>query len=84
MNLPTVDVEQGTDDLRLRMIIDAEPECVKMLGPEHRRSKRSPDWGLGMIGMHERARACGLTLRVKSIPGEGTTEVLHIPAGASL
>ena len=40
--------------------------------------------GLGMIGMHERARACGLTLKVKSIPGEGTTAVVRIPAEACL
>jgi PAS domain S-box-containing protein len=40
--------------------------------------------GLGMIGMHERARACGLTLKVKSIPGEGTTAIVRIPADACL
>jgi PAS domain S-box-containing protein len=40
--------------------------------------------GLGMIGMHERARACGLTLKVKSIPGKGTTAVVRIPADACL
>jgi signal transduction histidine kinase len=38
--------------------------------------------GLGMIGMHERARSCGLTLKVKSTPGEGTTAIVRIPAGA--
>jgi PAS domain S-box-containing protein len=40
--------------------------------------------GLGMIGMHERARPCGLSLKVKSSPGEGTTAVVRIPAGACL
>ena len=40
--------------------------------------------GLGMIGMHERARAGGLSLKVKSTPGEGTTAVVGIPAGPCL
>src|SRR6266404_1984468 len=67
MNLPTVEVEQGTEDLRrevahlrrivrglrgseerLRMIINAEPECVKMLGPDGALLEMNPA-GLRMV-----------------------------------
>jgi signal transduction histidine kinase len=37
-----------------------------------------------MIGMHERARAAGLSLEVNSVPGEGTTAIVRIPADACL
>jgi signal transduction histidine kinase len=34
---------------------------------------------LGLVGMRERALACGGTLSISSQPGGGTTVLLHVP-----
>ncbi|RAP76838.1 histidine kinase [Paenibacillus montanisoli] len=36
--------------------------------------------GVGLFGMEERARAVSGTLRVESLPGQGTTVVLRVPS----
>jgi signal transduction histidine kinase len=38
-----------------------------------------PCGGLGIVGMHERARLVGGTLAMRSAPGQGTTVVLRVP-----
>jgi two-component system sensor histidine kinase DegS len=38
-----------------------------------------PTGKLGLIGMHERARLLGGTLKIRSKPGEGTTVTVEIP-----
>ena len=38
---------------------------------------------LGLIGLRERARACGGTLEIRGVPGQGTTVSLHLPLPAS-
>ncbi len=38
-----------------------------------------PGRGLGLIGMEERAEMMGGSLRVESLPGEGTSVRLEIP-----
>ncbi|HZO18163.1 MAG TPA: ATP-binding protein [Gemmatimonadaceae bacterium] len=37
---------------------------------------------LGLIGLRERARACGGTLEIRGLPGQGTTVSLHLPLSA--
>jgi signal transduction histidine kinase len=37
---------------------------------------------LGLIGLRERARACGGTLEIRGLPGHGTTVSLHLPLAA--
>lgn len=38
-----------------------------------------PSSGLGIVGMHERARLVGGTLAIHSTPGQGTTVTLRVP-----
>ena len=38
---------------------------------------------LGLVGMRERALACGGTLLIRGQPGEGTAIVVTIPVAAS-
>jgi signal transduction histidine kinase len=42
-----------------------------------------PDRHLGLIGMHERAQAIGGKLRVRSVPGKGTTIEVTLPVGSA-
>jgi PAS domain S-box-containing protein len=49
-------------------------EASEAFGPRHH--------GLGLIGMRERAALLGGTVDIESHPGDGTTFVARIPAGA--
>jgi signal transduction histidine kinase len=47
------------------------------------RLPEKPQGGFGMTGMAERASLLGGTLKVRSIPGNGTVMTVEIPLGAN-
>jgi two-component system, NarL family, sensor kinase len=72
-----VAVQLRADDAGIRLVIEDDGQGFD---PE---SARSPT-AYGLSGMHERASLLGATLGIRSQPGDGTTLVLDIPAGASV
>ena len=62
------------DRLVLRVVDDGQG-----FGSDER---RKPD-SFGLLGMHERVRALGGTVQVSSLPGEGTTVEVVLPAPAT-
>jgi len=63
------------------------PACVQMRIEDDGRGFEAPEstvdlarsGKLGLIGMHERAKILGGTLRIDSVPGKGTTVVVEVP-----
>ncbi len=72
---------------RVALRLGFYPACVRMSIQDDGRGFEAPDsvvelarsGKLGLIGMHERARILGGTLRIDSRPGQGTTLTVEVP-----
>jgi signal transduction histidine kinase len=70
----TTTVELTDSAVRLRI----EDDGIGFKPPKLTDDLRAED-GLGLIGMHERARLLGGSLQIESEPGKGTTVVAEVP-----
>jgi two-component system, NarL family, sensor kinase len=70
----TVRLELGDAGVRMRVADD---------GTGFDPSRAAPPDRFGLVGMNERARLLGGTLRIESAPGAGTTVDVHIPLRAA-
>lgn len=70
---------------QVEVVLDIRNESVRLtindngcgFNPQHRRS--SDHWGIGLLGMHERAAAVGGCVQVESSIGKGTLVALALP-----
>jgi signal transduction histidine kinase len=80
-------VRRHADAHQVKVMVSFHPNSVRMAVVDDGRGFDAPDrpgdlamsGKLGLIGMHERARILGGTLRIESRPGEGTQVILEAP-----
>jgi len=72
-----VRVDLSQEDERIVLVV--EDDGVGFLGPD----LSSTAGSLGLLGMKERAQACGGDVRISSSPGNGTTVTIRVPLDAT-
>jgi signal transduction histidine kinase len=80
-------VRKHAQATRAVTVVELSDSAVRMTVQDNGKGFRPPRFtehpatasGLGLIGMHERARLLGGTLVVDSMPGQGTKVIVNVP-----